>query len=177
MSDFVDGTKQRVGGGAFARMAVAAIVAAAAIAGCASGGAPPPPAAPPTPVAPAPTYSAALCSAAVEFQTAANAIVHLNATAVGTQGVKAALQNLQTAGRNLAAAAQDQFGPQLADLNQALASLQTTITGLTDQQSLSDKLGALTAAVSNVEQAAKPIMDSVRTGCPAVPPVEAPRPS
>ena len=37
-----------------------------------------------------------LCSAAADYQKAANAVVHLDANKVGTDGVKAALQDLQT---------------------------------------------------------------------------------
>jgi hypothetical protein len=166
-------------GSALARLAVVAVFGFAVIAGCGGGGTSAPPAAvTPTASTPAPststTYSAALCSAAAEFQTAANAIVPLDATKVGTEGVKTALQNLETAARNLATAAKDQFGPQVDALEQSLASLRTTISGLSDQTSLSAKLGAVTASVSGVEQAAKPIMDSVRAGCASVPPVETP---
>ena len=128
-----------------------------------------------TPVPPtSATYSAELCSAAAEYQTAANALVQLDAKQVGTDGVKAALQDLQTATSNLAAAAQDQFEPQVAELEKAVASLRGTIAGLSDQDSLSTNLGKIAASVGVVEQAAKPIVDSVRTGCPAVPPVETP---
>src|SRR5262249_11630367 len=95
---------------------ILAMFLAFGVTGCAGSSAPPQSAPPPaattaaaaatsTPAAP----SAALCSAAAEFQTAANAIAHLNAVQVGTSGVKAALQNLQTAGRNLATAARDQY--------------------------------------------------------------------
>lgn len=180
MSHAGNNIARRPRGSILARQAVVAMFGFAAIAGCGGGGGPAPPAAVvPTPTTPSPVTtptapSPALCSAAAEFQTAANAIVHLDATMVGTEGVKAALQNLQNAGRNLATAAKDQFGPQVADLNQALASLQTTIAGLSDQASLSAKLGAVSASVSGVEQAAKPIMDSVRTGCASLPPVETP---
>ena len=144
------------------------------LSGCTSESAAPPPPPPPT-VAPTPaTYSAELCSAAAEFQTAANAIVTLNATAVGADGVKNTLQGLETAATNLWAAAQDQFGPQGAELEKAIASLRGTIAGLTDQDSLSTNLGKIAASVAVVEQAAKPIVDSVRTGCPSVPPAETP---
>ena len=68
----------------------------------------------------APTTSAApsadVCSAATEFQEAANALVDLDATQVGTDGVKQALQDLETAGSELAAAAEEQFAPQVAEL-------------------------------------------------------------
>jgi hypothetical protein len=55
-----------------------------------------------------------------------------------------------------------------------LASLRGTIAGLTDQDSLSTNLGKIAASVGVVEQAAQPIVESVRTGCPSVPQVEAP---
>jgi hypothetical protein len=150
----------------------AAVLAAVALAGCASESAAPPPPAPAT-AAPAP-LSPELCAAAAEYQQAANAIVTLDGVAVGTDGVKKALQDLETAANNLAAAAQEQFGPQVAELESALASLRGTIAGLSDQNSLSTNLGKIAASVSVVEQAAKPIVDSVRTGCPSIPPVETP---
>ncbi|WP_433505802.1 hypothetical protein ACQP04_04480 [Pseudonocardia halophobica] len=164
--------------GRIALRVAAAALGIAAVAGC-SAQPPAPPSAPPAPPAttsaPATTgYSPELCAAAAEFQTAANAIVRIDATKVGTEGVKAALQDLADAGRNLAAAAGAQFGPQVDALEQALAALQTTIAGITDQASLSAKLGALAASVAQVEAAAAPIVDSVRTGCPGVPTVQTP---
>jgi hypothetical protein len=158
-----------------ALLVVTAALGCLVLAGCASeSSAPPPPPPAPTVVPTSATYSAQLCSAAAEFQTAANAIVTLDATKVGADGVKKALQDLETAASNLWAAAQDQFGPQGAELERAVASLKGTIAGLTDQDSLSTNLGKIAASVAGVEEAAKPIMDSVRTGCPSVPPVEIP---
>ncbi|HWI00385.1 MAG TPA: hypothetical protein VNT27_08630 [Propionibacteriaceae bacterium] len=154
---------------------VAAALGCLVLAGCSSQSSPPPPPPPAPTVVPTPaTYSAELCSAAAEFQTAANAIVALDATAVGADGVKKALQDLETAASNLRAAAQEQFGPQGAELERAVASLRGTIAGLSDQDSLSTNLGKIAASVAGVEQAAKPIVDSVRTGCPSVPPLETP---
>jgi hypothetical protein len=156
---------------------LAAALGCLILVGCASQGAAPAPPSPTvsTPVPPtSATYSAELCSAAAEYQTAANALVRLDATQVGVEGVKAALQDLETAASNLKDAAQDQFGPQVAELERAIASLKGTIAGLSDQDSLSTNLGKIAASVGGVEQAAKPIVDSVRAGCPSVPPVETP---
>jgi hypothetical protein len=160
-----------------ARLAAAGILALTAVAGCAGGGSPTPGApasADATSVVVSATNSPALCAAASEFQTAANAIVHLNASAVGVDGVKAALQQLRTAGANLATAAKDQLAPQVDNLPQALNGLQTTVAGLTDQSSPSSKLGAIAASVGAVEQAAKPILDSVAPTCPSIPTAEPP---
>jgi hypothetical protein len=158
-----------------APLIVAAALACLVLAGCTGESSAPPPPPPAPTVVPTPaTYSAQLCSAAAEFQTAANAIVTLDATKVGSDGVKKTLQDLETAASNLWAAAQDQFGPQGAELQRAVASLKGTIAGLTDQDSLSTNLGKIAASVAGIEEAAKPIMDSVRTGCPSVPPVETP---
>ena len=104
---------------------------------------------------------------------------------MGTDGVKAAarrrksatgsaLQDLQTAAQNLTTAAKQQFGPQVAELEKAIASLRATLAGLSGQDSLSTNLGKIAASVGAVEQAAKPIVDSVRAGCPSVPPAELP---
>ena len=120
------------------------------------------------------TYSPQLCSAAADYQQAANAVVHLDASKVGTNGVKAALQDLQMAAQNLTVAAKAQFGPQVAELEKAVASLRETVAGLSGQDSLSTNLGKIAASVGAVEQAAKPIVDSVRTGCPSVPAAELP---
>jgi hypothetical protein len=169
-------SRGRTGVHRFVAIAVGCLV----VAGCASQTAPPPAPPPPAPTATAPapptsaTYSAELCSAAAEYQKAANAIVHLDASKVGTDGVKAALQDLEAAANQLAAAAQEQFGPQIEELERAVDSLKGTIAGLSDQDSASTNLGKITASVSAVEQAAKPIVDSVRTGCPSVPTVETP---
>src|SRR5689334_17974790 len=123
------------------------------------------------------SLSPELCSAALEYQNAANAIVNIDAAKVGTAGVKTALQNLQTAASDLAAAAKEQFAPQVAELERAVASLQGTIAGLSSQDSVSTNLGKIAASVAAVEQAAQPIVDSVRGGCPAVPSAELPAPS
>ena len=154
----------------------AAAVSCVVLTGCAGQSAttaPPPPVSTPAPPT-APALSPELCSAAAEYQTAANAIVTLNATHVGTDGVKKALQDLETAANNLGAAAKDQFGPQVAELERAIASLRGTIAGLSDQDSVSTNLGKIAASVGVVEQAAKPIMDAVRSGCPSVPTAEVP---
>jgi hypothetical protein len=159
--------------------AVAVAVAFLVLAGCGGQSSAPatsqpasaaPTAAPTTSV----TLSAELCSAATEYQVAANALVDLNATQVGIDGVKQALQDLQTAGGDLAAAAKEQFAPQVAELESAVASLRGTIAGLTDQDSLSTNLGKIATSVGGVEQAAQPIVDSGRAGCPSVPSAEAP---
>jgi hypothetical protein len=157
---------------------VAATIGCLALAACAgqSATAPPPQSTVSTqaPTAAAAPLSPELCAAAAQYQDAANAIVNLDATQVGTDGVKKALQDLETAAKNLAAAAQEQFGPQVAELNTAVASLRATIAGLTDQDSLSTNLGKIAASVGVVEQAAKPIMDSLEKGCPSVPPAVTP---
>ena len=93
---------------------------------------------------------------------------------MGTGGVKAALQNRQTAAQNLAKGTRTHFGPQVAELEKAIASLRATLAGLSDQDSLTTNLGKIAASVGAVEQAARPIVDSARTGCPAVPPAEIP---
>jgi predicted trehalose synthase len=155
------------------QLGAASIVGLTAIVGC-SGGAsgPPPPAAtasatsPSTASSAAPT-SAALCTAVTQFRAAAAAIGNVDAAKVGVDGVKAALGNLQSAGRELATAAGAQFGPDADNLSTALGSLQATLASLTDQTSLSTKFGALAASVGAVEQAAAPIVNSARTGCPA----------
>jgi hypothetical protein len=181
MVDTVDSSTRSTRGARAFRTAAAGLLGLAALAGCSSPAAAPPsapPAPPATTSAPAPaSYSPALCTAATEFQTAANALLQLDATKVGTEGVKAALQDLADAGQNLATAATAQFGPQVDALEQALGSLRTTVANIQDQATLSAKLGALAGSVAQVEAAAKPIVDSVRAGCPGVPPVATPPPS
>ena len=80
-----------------ARRLLAAALGCLLLAGCASqpAPAPAPTASSPAPTTPA-THPPQLCSAAADYQKAANAVVHLDANKVGTDGVKAALQDLQT---------------------------------------------------------------------------------
>ena len=174
-------TRRRTRTASVLRTAATGLLGLAALAGCSAPPAAPPSAPPAPPVttsAPATAaYSPELCTAATEFQTAANAILQLDATKVGTEGVKAALQDLADAGQGLVAAAASQFGPQVDALEQALASLRATVGSIQDQATLSAKLGAVAGSVAQVEAAAKPIVDSVRTGCPGVPPVATPPPS
>ena len=89
-------------------------------------------------------------------------------------GSKRPCRTCRRAAQNLTTAAKEQFGPQVAELEKAIASLRATLAGLSDQDSLSTNLGKIAASVGAVEQAARPIVDSVRTGCPAVPPAELP---
>jgi hypothetical protein len=140
--------------------------------GCASSppastaSAPAPPSTAPAPTSP--NTDVALCAAAAKFQTARNELVGLNATAVGLDGVKTALQNLGAAASGLADAAQAALAPQVAELRQSISALGSTITGLKNQADLSAKFGAIATSVA-VEQAAAPIMDNARTGCPGIP--------
>ncbi len=83
--------------------------------------------------------------------------------------MKAALQNVSAAGSDLADAAQSSFGPQVAALRQSVTALRSTVDGLQDQSDLASKFGALSASLSAVQQAAAPIVDSARGGCPAFP--------
>jgi hypothetical protein len=121
-------------------------------------------------------YSVQLCAEAAEYQTAANAIAPLDVSTAGIDGVKPALLDLQTATDNLiaVASAENQFGPQVAELEAASASLDTTVAGLGGQNGAPADIGAVTASVSAVEQAAQPMMDSLRAGCPSVPPAAIP---
>jgi hypothetical protein len=148
-----------------------ALVLGLAGAGCAPGPVTTPaPTVPSTAAAPtSPSTNAALCAAATAFQAAANELVGLNAAAVGTDGVKAALQKLGTAASGLADAAQATYAPQVAALRQSITALGNTVAGLQNQTDLSAKLGAIATSISAVERAAAPIVDSARTGCPSVP--------
>jgi hypothetical protein len=135
------------------------------------------PAATPTASGPASTtYSVQLCSEAAEYQMAANTMATIDASTAGSDAVEKAVLDLQTATDNLiaVAAAENQFGPQLAELEKASTSLDATIEGLPSQDSVSANLGEIMPSVTAVEQAAKPIMDSLRPGCPPVPPAVTP---
>ncbi len=107
---------------------------------------------------------------------AANTMATIDASTAGSDAVEKAVLDLQTATDNLiaVAAAENQFGPQLAELEKASTSLDATIEGLPSQDSVSANLGEIMPSVTAVEQAAKPIMDSLRPGCPSVPPAVTP---
>jgi hypothetical protein len=103
---------------------------------------------------------------------AANTMATIDASTAGSDAVEKALLDLQTATDNLiaVAAAENQFGPQLAELEKASTSLDATIEGLPSQGNGSTNLGEITPSVTAVEQAAKPVMDSLQPACPSVPP-------
>jgi hypothetical protein len=138
------------------------------------------PAATPTASGPASTasatYSVQLCSEAAEYQMAANTMATIDATTAGSDAVEKAVLDLQTATDNLiaVAAAENQFGPQLAELEKASTSLDATIEGLPSQDNVPTNLGEITPSVTAVEQAAKPIINSLQSGCPSVPPAVTP---
>jgi predicted trehalose synthase len=156
-----------------ARVLAALLLGLAVLAGCANQAAPTTPvtrSATPTPTAPE------LCLAAANFQTAANTLTQIDATASGIDGVKAALQSLRDAGRNLATAAKAQFAEASAALGRAVDTLQQTMASITTPADLLTQLGGLTTAVAQVEAAAATIVANVRAGCPDVPPVATPTP-
>ena len=107
-----------------ARLAAASIVGLTSIVGCSGGAFGLPPTAAPIPAPMTSSVvaspSAALCSAAAEFNAAVAAIGNIDAAKVGIDGAKPALQNLQSAGRDLACAAQAQFGPEVDSLTTAV---------------------------------------------------------
>jgi hypothetical protein len=151
------------------RRAAAGLIAAAVLALSGAGCTGATPAAPPATTPPPTTgTSAALCAAAADFRTATNQLVEVDPAAVGLDGVKASLQNLGTAARELADAAAAEFAPQAQDLNEAISALGSTVEGLQNQADLSSKLGEVATSVSGVEQAAAPIVDSAQKGCPSI---------
>jgi hypothetical protein len=107
---------------------------------------------------------------------AANTMVTIDASTAGSDAVEKAVLDLQTATDNLiaVAAAENQFSPQLAELEKASTSLDATLEGLPSQDAVSANLGEITPSVTAVEQAAKPIMNSLQSGCPSVPPAVSP---
>jgi hypothetical protein len=150
------------------RRAAAGLITATLLAiggaGC-SGAAP---AAPPAPLPPTTaSTSAELCTAVSDFHTAPNQLTQVDAVPVGLDGVKAALQNLDGAGSEVADAAASEHGPQVDELHLAVTAQCTTIEGLQNQVDLSSKLGAIATSVSGVEKAAAPIVNSAKAGCPA----------
>ena len=151
---------------------IAAGLGCLVLAGCASQST----TAPPASSTASATYSVQLCSEATTFQTAANDVATLDVSTAGTDGVKNALLDLQTATTNLIAVASNekQFSAQLPALEKASASLNATIQGLDSQSDPSATAAETTASVTAVDQAAKPMMDSLRSGCPSVPPAETP---
>jgi hypothetical protein len=139
---------------------IAAALLAQGGAGCSGATPSAPPATTPPPTT---STSAALCAAAGDFRTATNQLVEVDPAAGGLDGVKAALQNLGTAGREMADAAAAEFGPQAQDLNEAISALGSTVEDLQSQADRSSKLGEVATSVSEIEQAAAPIVDRAPT--------------
>lgn len=115
-----------------------------------------------------PPADAALCTAAGKFQAAVVNLASLRGTGADAAAVKAALQNVDTTGADLANAAQNQYPAQVADLRQATASLKSTVTGLTDQGSLSSNLGTVMSSLTSVGVAAGGVLSPIKHSCPAM---------
>ena len=115
----------------------------------------------------APQADAALCTAAGQFQGALTNLSSLRGAGADAAAVKAALQHVSTTGGNLADAAQNQYPAQAADLRQAADSLKSTVTGLTDQSSLSANLGTVMSSLASVGLAAGGLLSPIKHSCPA----------
>jgi hypothetical protein len=113
---------------------IAAALLAMGGAGCSGATPSAPPATTPPPTT---STSAALCAAAGDFRTATNQLVEVDPAPVGLDGVKAALLNLGTAGREMADAAAAEFGPQAQDLKEGISALGSTVEGLQNRADLS----------------------------------------
>ena len=96
-----------------------------------------------------------------------SALTNLKLLEVGTSGVKAALGDVSASAQALLLSGKDLLAQPLANLVAAVKALQTTLTGLGDQQGLGAALVAVRAAIENIKTAAADVETALGTTCPA----------
>ena len=106
--------------------------------------------------------SDAACAGLATVQASVASLKAVDLTAVGTDGLKAALTDVETAVTALAADAKDTAVPERAALSASLDSLKTAVSGLTSDATLREKATELTTAIAAVQTAA----DGVKAAMP-----------
>ena len=95
------------------------------------------------------------------------ALTDLTLATVGVSSLTAALTNVQSAAEALAVSGRELVGTPVSNLLTSVQALQTTLTGLGDQPSLSAKLVAVKAALEQIKTAASAVDSALATTCPA----------
>lgn len=157
------------------RLLVVPVVLIALVAAACGGGASPTPIASEAPGTAAPTVtpapaespaSAAICEDAAAFRASVTALTGLRLVEVGTNGVRAAVDEVKASAEALLVSGRDLVGPPLTELLAGVTALQATLTGLGDQPSLGAGLVAVRTSIAQVAAAAGDVETALGTTCP-----------
>ncbi len=154
------------------RLLVPVLAFAFAVAACGGSSSPTPsptatPTASPTAEPTSAPTGAAICGDAAAFRASMLALTELKLLEVGTSGVKAALADVSTSAQALLLSGKDLLAGPIANLVASVKALETTLTGLGDQQGLGAALVAVRAAIENIKSAAADVEAALGTTCPA----------
>jgi hypothetical protein len=154
------------------RLLAPVLAVAFAVAACGGSSSPTPgptaaPTASPTAEPTAAPTSAAICGDGAAFRASVVALTELKLLEVGTSGVKAALADVSSSAQALLFSGKDLFAGPIANLLASVKALETTLTGLGDQQGLGAALVAVRAAIENIKSAAADVEAALGTTCPA----------
>ncbi|MGZ4619115.1 MAG: hypothetical protein ACXV3F_10440 [Frankiaceae bacterium] len=117
----------------------------------------------------------AVCTQAGEFEAALGQVTSINVIQQGTNGVKAAADNVQTQFNALKQTASSQYQSQVDALQSAVSNLENVANNLGSQ---SNPVQAVTSAVGQLATAAKAFSDAISSSCPGgIPSVSASPPS
>jgi hypothetical protein len=146
-------------------LASIAILVISACSGSASPGASSAPAGTSAPAgASAWTGSDAVCADAAAVKSSVAALKDLDLTAVGTNGLSAAVTAIETAVTGLSNSAGTTATAEREALKTSLASLKTAVSGLTSDASVKEKATELRTAIAGVETAAT-ALQAAMPGC------------
>ena len=111
------------------------------------------------------TAPAAVCSDYEALETSLNNLTSLNVMSVGTNGLKAALNDVTSKANALASSSHQEFTPQIDALKTAVSNLSNTIKNVPNG-GLRTALGTIGAQLSAIGVAGHDLKTAVGSACP-----------
>ena len=127
-------------------------IAAFVIAGCAQA-TPGASAAPTVAASAAPGSNATACQDLAAFKTSIDGLRTLDLASLASDGVTAAVADVESAASSLAASAKAEAGPEVDALQTSIVGLKLAVVNLTSEETLVQKRAEVKAAVAGVDQA------------------------
>lgn len=113
-----------------------------------------------------PGSTAEFCANYQALQTSLANLTKLNIVAVGTDGLKAALDDITSKTNALAASAQQQFSPQVDGLKNAVGQLRATFDNL-PSGGISSNLTTIGTRIAAIGTAGQALASAVGNACPS----------
>lgn len=110
--------------------------------------------------------SADVCEDYANLESSLNNLTNLKLTAVGTDGLTAAVNDIKSDLTALKSSSKDQYSSQIDALNTAISNIQSTLSSL-NGGSITSQLGTLATQVAAVGAAAVSLRNAVKGTCPS----------